>query len=190
MWLNLLFIVGVSLLVNGESPKAFYRSINDVDGEVKVSPLVDPYDGISYRIPNDTIPLTYDIWISTDIHRGEFAFDGRVNTLIEVVESTPEIVMQYRLMTIQSVNLFSPENVLIEENVDWFQNDTVEFLVITPSQPLVQGQRFIVQIFYNGTIRDNGLGIYRSQYTDPSGNQVWLATTQFQANEARHAFPW
>lgn len=190
MWLKLLvLIVGAATVIAVDDLRDLYMKI-DAGEEIEISPLVDPYDGISYRLPNDTSPLTYDVWLTTDIHRGEFAFDGRVMIRFEVLETTNEVIIQYRLMTIQSINLFNADGVMIEENVDYFQNDTVEFLHIRPTQQLLEGQQFSVQVFYNGSIRDNGLGIYSASYINPSGNRTWLATTQFQANEARHAFPW
>lgn len=93
-------------------------------------------------------------------------------------------------MTIDRVTLFGSNNNLIQDNVPWYQNETVEFLVITPNQQLTQGQEYLISVRYNATMRDNGLGVYYAWYTDPEGNTRWLASTQFQATEGRHAFPW
>lgn len=188
--LLVLFLCASPFLADESLPKLYNTIKVDRDGEVSVSPLVDPYDGISYRLPNDTIPLTYDIWLSTDIHRGEFDFDGRVMIQFQVVKATPVLTLQYRQMTIQSVHLFKLNEGLIQSDVPFIQNATVEFLIIRPTLELVQGDLYTVLINYSGTIRDDALGIYRASYIDQQGNTVWLATTQFQANEARHAFPW
>ena len=40
-----------------------------------------------------------------------------------------------------------------------------------------------------GTLNDRLLGFYRSQYKDKSGKRKYLATTQFEAADARRAFP-
>lgn len=186
------------VLSSGVSPRKNIRKSTqedripfmDLKEDSSILPLVDPYDGISYRLPNTTIPLTYDIWLSTDIHRGEFGFDGQVIIRFQCVETTPEIILQYRLMTIDRVTLFGSNNNIIEDNVPWYQNETVEFLVITPNQQLVQGQEYLISVRYNATMRDNGLGVYYGWYTDPEGDTRWLASTQFQATEGRHAFPW
>lgn len=192
MWLKLVVLFACAVfLVAADSPRKLYQTYRDNgDGEMVATPLADPYDGISYRLPNDTIPLTYNVWLSTDIHRGEFAFDGQVMIRFEVVQPTTEVTIQFRMMTIQHINLFNANNVMIEQNVNWFQNHAVEFLVIRPNTPLVVGLQYSVHVTYNATIRDNGLGIYRASYVNPQGETVWLASTQFQANEARHAFPW
>lgn len=97
MWLKVLLLsIGVPLaLSRGVSPRESIRTsvqndripFMDLEKDSSILPLVDPYDGISYRLPNTTIPLTYDIWLSTDIHRGEFGFDGQVIIRFRCVET-------------------------------------------------------------------------------------------------------
>lgn len=200
MWSKLLLlIIEVTLVIGGGvTPRTGIRSsfqdehvpFIDFKDDSSILPLVDPYDGISYRLPNTTLPLTYNIWLSTEIHQGRFGFDGQVAIRIQCIETTPDIVLQYREMTIDRVYLFDSNNNLIDDNASWHQNETVEFLVITPNQQLVQGQEYVVMVRYNGTMTDNGLGIYRASYVDPAGQTRWIASTQFQATEARRAFPW
>lgn len=44
-------------------------------------------------------------------------------------------------------------------------------------------------IEFTGILNDRLLGFYRSKYTDSSGKTKYLATTQFEAADARRAFP-
>ena len=44
-------------------------------------------------------------------------------------------------------------------------------------------------IDFKGTLNDRLLGFYRSKYKDGSGKTKYLATTQFEAADARRAFP-
>ncbi|KAJ6636156.1 Aminopeptidase N [Pseudolycoriella hygida] len=195
MWWKVLFllfgvagiIADVSARIDEQMPP-WMDSVDD-DYYNSLSYLSYFSDGISYRLPNTTVPISYDIWISTDIHRGEFGFDGEVTVRFECIETTPELILQYRAMTIDTVALFDENNSLIEEDVSWYQNETVEFLIITPSQQLIQGQEYLVNVKYNGSIRDDGLGIYSASYITPEGERRWLASTQFQATDARRAFP-
>lgn len=189
MW-SKLFLLIFATIVASEHPRTLYDALQDGDDIFAVSPKADPVDGIVYRLPNDTIPLTYDIWLSTDIHLGEPAFQGRVLIRFRVAEPTQEVIVHYHRMTISSVDLLNSDNLSLEENVAFSQNETLEFLVIQPTQQLTVGQEYSVQISYNGSLRDDSLGFYRSSYLDSQGDRVWLATTQFQANNARHAFPW
>ena len=44
-------------------------------------------------------------------------------------------------------------------------------------------------ISFTGTLNDQLRGFYRSRYTTPEGEERYLATTQFEATDARRAFP-
>ena len=172
------------------SPRRPWKDLQDEVEFDDATPLADPYDGTSYRLPNTTVPLAYDISLSTNIHRGDFDFYGRVIIRFEVLETTNEVVVQYRYINIQDISILNSNNQLIESSVPFTLNETVEFLIIRPNQQLIKGEQYSVIILYNGVIRDDGLGWYRASYVNPEGETVWLSTTQFQATEARHAFPW
>lgn len=198
MWLKLLLLViGFTLVVGVKSTKSVktlhqsdYLPLVDLVESASIGPLDDPIDGISYRLPNTTIPLSYDIWLSTHLHRGDFNFDGRVFLRFECVQTTSELVLHYRMITITSVALFDGNSNLIQVGVPFRQDDTVEFLVITPRDQLIQGQVYSISIMYNGTMRDDGLGFNVDSYIDSENNTRWWATTLFLPTDGRHAFPW
>ena len=52
----------------------------------------------------------------------------------------------------------------------------------------ISGQ-FKICIEFSGILNDRLLGFYRSKYKDKSGKTKYLATTQFEAADARRAFP-
>lgn len=195
MWLKYLILITGIILVLGVGARATkrLRTFKDFEGfeaDSSIAPLVDPVDGISYRLPNTTIPLTYNIWLSTHIHRGELQYDGQVTIRIECVETTPQITLQYRLMTISTVTLFDSNNNLIQVNVPFYLNATVEFLVITPSQQLIEGHEYLVTVTYNATLRDDNMGFNYNSYIDGEGNERFWATTLFLPTDTRSAFPW
>lgn len=192
MWVKLLvLLIGTASLISASGPRVIHdRIYGDVEVEDVEEPFVDPVDGINYRLPNDTFPLTYDIWLSTNIHRGDFAFDGSATIRFQVVDTTPTVTLNIRQMTVNSISLLNENNIVIEHDVSWSMNATLEHLIIRPSMMLPAGQQFSVRVSYNGTIRSDSLGFYRASYQNLQGETVWLASTQFQANEARQAFPW
>jgi aminopeptidase N len=145
---------------------------------------------VSYRLPNNSRPLHYDIFISTGIHIPEFEFQGVVGVRIVVLETSQQIVMNYKQLTISNIHLFDNNDLIIQTNVPFALLEAQELLVISPQMQLVQGQILRVQINYSGTLRTDDYGFFRSSYVHESGRRVWQATTQFQATDARHAFPW
>jgi len=54
---------------------------------------------------------------------------------------------------------------------------------------LPQGGRFILKMLFNGNIRSDLRGLYKSYFVNANNETKWLATTQFEANDARTAFP-
>ena len=179
-----LFVV-VSFALAQSVPRKLYR--DDLEG---IMELTDPFDEIDYRLPNNTIPIHYDIWLSTGVHEGVADFNGRVTIQIRALEDTTNITLHYRELTILNVDLLNSAGVLIQLNVLFTQREDVEFLIITPREPLIQGQIYIVEIAYMGTLRNDGKGFCRSSYVNSEGKTVYLASTKFESTDARHGFPW
>ena len=65
-----------------------------------------------------------------------------------------------------------------------------EFFIINLSTGLVAGKTYVVRIHYTAQLKDNLKGFYRSVYEDRmTGKKEYIAVTQFQATDARRAFP-
>lgn len=189
MWLKLLLVLCVATLVTAfdENPRIRHKSRASLK-EKSISKFKDPEFGIEYRLPNDTKPIHYDITLRTDIHNGDFEFSGTVMINIQAVNKAAEIVLHYRYLVIRNVVLYNAGGVL-QADVPFQYKDDVEFMVITPTIPLNPGNYQVV-INYSGQLRDDNAGFYRSSYVNEFGDTVWLATTQFDETDARHAFPW
>lgn len=143
-----------------------------------------------FRLPNNTIPLHYDLTLSTNIHRGDFVFDGRVRINIRVLEHSDTITLHYRQLVIRNVNLLHINGTVLQENVRFIMSYPLEFLDISPSAPLAIDDELIVDISYTGILRNDGAGFIRSSYVNTETNETfWLASVQFKNTDARHAFP-
>ena len=59
----------------------------------------------------------------------------------------------------------------------------------TFDESLKPGSKASINIVFTGTLNDQLAGFYRSSYKHPDGTTRYLATTQFEATDARRAFP-
>lgn len=125
----------------------------------------------NYRLPNDTIPTRYDINIVTNVHTGDFNFSGIVTIVVEILQDTKSITLHQRQLTITSIEL--TDNQANTFDLHPYEYDTVtEFLKITPlnNVTLTKNKTFFLKIQYNGELREDQKGFYRSSYKDDSGN--------------------
>lgn len=54
----------------------------------------------TYRLPNNSIPFSYDLTLNTDIDKGNFTFIGVVKIQIKIIEGSTAITLHYRQTTI------------------------------------------------------------------------------------------
>ncbi|XP_035920050.1 aminopeptidase N-like [Anopheles stephensi] len=156
---------------------------------------------LNYRLPNETYPLRYNIELITRIHDDtigddRFRFEGKVTIQLMATDdrnaATDTITLNYRQIDITHVKLWyliqnEWENVILDDSTSFTVDPVREFLTIHSPQPL-NGSYFL-EIKYNGTLREDNGGFYRSSYRTNDGKVQWLATTQFSPTDARHTFP-
>lgn len=144
----------------------------------------------TYRLPNTSIPLSYDITLKTDIDKGIFNFSGQVKIHVRIeLDNTQEIVLHYRQINITNVDIKHTNGTLIQANIVSEKISSHEFLVIPLPYEFMSTDEFIVEISYLGFLRDDSGGFYYGNYTNANGNLVFYGTTQFEINDARHAMP-
>ena len=125
--------------------------------------------------------LNYDIQfepIFTD-----FTFNG-----IEIITLTTTPTTSFRLnaaeLEIKNCHLIHNGKTIKAESV---LNIKQETLVIKFSKKVSGKVKICIE--FTGVLNDRLLGFYRSKYKDASGKTKHLATTQFEAADARRAFP-
>lgn len=149
---------------------------------------------LGYRLPNNTEPIRYDITITTHIHLdglpNRYEFDGVVSIQLRATEVTSYIVLHQRQLTILSAQLSVGESAVqswTEEQIEY--DEITEFLTFNLDAPLSTTETYTLRISYKGDLREDEAGYYRSSYVNENGDETWLATTQFEATDARHGFP-
>lgn len=146
-------------------------------------------DELNYRLPNDSRPLRYDLWLKTDVHQNLFDFTGRVKIHITIIESTQRITLHARQLTIDNIDILNRDGSLVQSNLNHEYDDVLEFLIISLPVEFMENDQIILDISYHGILREDGSGFYRASYRNVDGEAVWFATTQFEMTDARHAMP-
>lgn len=168
-----------------QSP-ASSRQSNIAAAQNDVSPF-------TFRLPNNTRPIAYDINLITNVHINDFEFNGEVTITLEAIEATRTITVHQRQLTILSAQLTrqATRNVPIALAAPVYVERTnmLTYTLATAEADLVAGERYVLSIAYQGELRGDNKGFYRSSYVDAEGVTRWLATTQFEWTDARHAFP-
>ena len=136
-------------------------------------------------LPGNVRPVRYDLTLTTDLN--EFAFRGEEAVDIEVLESTSTITLNCAEIAIQGSKVVLPDGTSMDSRPAVL-DDMKETATLLFDSPLPIGPAKL-QITFTGELHDKLRGYYRSRYTDAEGRQRFLATTQFEATDARRAFP-
>jgi puromycin-sensitive aminopeptidase len=137
----------------------------------------------SYKLPTCVTPINYQIKLLPDLNN--FTFEGEEHIDIEVHEATKEIVLNSIEIDVKSAQITDgdsqlPGKVVFDEKN---QRATISF-----SKQLLPGPKTLHMAF-SGILNDKLHGFYRSRYLDSEGVERAMATTQFEATDARRAFP-
>lgn len=114
-------------------------------------PKLLPNNFDTFRLPNDTRALAYDVSLRTWIDEGNFTFTGTVRIEIIAEEATNIITLHHRELIIEGITLLSSAGDVIE--VGTFAYDEVfEFLTIPVTSGLIAGNEYTIVISFTGTM--------------------------------------
>jgi puromycin-sensitive aminopeptidase len=132
-----------------------------------------------YRLPRSVVPERYEIRLEPDLER--FTFVGEEIVTATVHEPVSEIVLNAAELEIREVSIRSAAGV-VREGAATLEPEAERARLIFP-EPLAPGT-WRLRLAFAGTLNDRLHGFYRSIYRDKV-----LAATQFEATDARRAFP-
>ena len=136
-------------------------------------------------LPTNVRPSAYDLTLQPDLE--SFTFRGEVSIDLAIREATNEIVMNADEIEIQEARLTLSDGSNVEPCCIDFDKEE-ETVTLGFDEELSVGQTKLY-LKFTGELNDKLRGFYRSRYTDSDGNEKYLATTQFEATDARRAFP-
>jgi len=137
-----------------------------------------------YRLPRDIVPTRYDLRLEPDLTNATFL--GLATITLTVVRSTPVIVFNALELVIESAVAEDSEGHRERATID--MDESLQRCRLTVPRPMAPGE-WRLHLAFRGTLNDTLRGFYRSTYKDKSGTTQTMAATQFEATDARRAFP-
>ncbi|HVA74261.1 MAG TPA: M1 family metallopeptidase [Acidimicrobiales bacterium] len=138
-----------------------------------------------YRLPLVARPERYEIELSVDIGRARF--EGSEVITVSVLEPTDLLVLNALDLSIEEAALETlggellPAEVTVEQEAQRIQ--------LGFARKLSPGEGYKLHIRFGGSLNRQLRGFYRSTFTDTEGSTHTIAATQFEATDARRAFP-
>ena len=135
-------------------------------------------------LPQNVMPRRYRLRLQPDLD--SFTFSGDQAVDIEILEPTSSIMLNAMDLGIRgaSVNVDGTTIAAGTISLDSAnETATLEFGQELPTGPAR------LDMSFTGVLNDKLLGFYRSEYVSQDGQARYLATTQFEATDARRAFP-
>ncbi|MDJ0955110.1 MAG: M1 family metallopeptidase, partial [Acidimicrobiia bacterium] len=138
-----------------------------------------------YRLPRTVIPSRYELTLAPDLGSATFAGSQVVDVAVmapvrEVVLNAIELEIAEAAMVDATGRSHSAATIAYEEEK--------ERAILRFASELEPGE-WKLHTAFSGILNDNLHGFYRSTYKDAAGNEQVIATTQFEATDARRAFP-
>ncbi len=142
----------------------------------------------TYRLPTTVRPRAYRLVLTPDLAAA--AFSGEVEIDVTVAEPVTSLTVNAAELEITSAELTVPDAgtgaTLVPTGVVLDPDE--EMATFTFAEPLAPGPATL-RLTFAGVLNDQLHGFYRSTFTDETGAERVIATTQMEATDARRAFP-
>ncbi len=137
-----------------------------------------------HRLPYSVIPRRYRLHVSPDLDAESFS--ATVHIEAELVEPVRTITLHALELSIGSAAVHAGgERLEVAVAQDPDHEDRV---VLSLPRELAAGD-IGIELAFGGKLLEQLCGFYRSTFVDASGRRRSLAVTQFEATDARRAFP-
>src|SRR3989344_873804 len=134
------------------------------------------------RLSQKVIPTRYDIALKPDLEN--FTFEGVETIYLSIFKKTNSIILHSKDLEIKTAGIEEGgEKVFAKISY----NEKAEQATFTFPKIISAGNKKLTLVF-KGILNDKMRGFYRSRYRIGDRNH-FIATTQFEATDARRAFP-
>jgi puromycin-sensitive aminopeptidase len=134
------------------------------------------------RLSKNVAPTTYDIQLRPDLEN--FTFEGIETITLSVLKKTKKITLHSKEIEIITADIEEKKGKIFAKISYNSKNETATFTF--PKN--ISSKKTRLNLVFKGILNDKMRGFYRSRYSI-NGKEYHMATTQFEATDARRAFP-
>src|SRR5262245_21140116 len=179
-FLTIPFTSFISLCFNSSFMHAAAIRPKGEDMNQDASPdTVDPY-----RLPRHVVPIRYDLRLEPELATARFA--GQETITLTINQPTSEIILNAIDLDIASAKIEGVNGSARQATITF--DEALQRCHLTFAERLSVGT-WNLTMGFRGTLNDKLRGFYRSTYKDERGATHSMAATQFEATDARRAFP-
>lgn len=135
------------------------------------------------RLSKDVIPTEYDITLRPDLEN--FTFEGVETVSISITKKTKILTLHSKEIDIETVSILNKKEKIFATKISY---DTKSETAIFAFKDFITEGKTKLTIVFKGILNDKMRGFYKSTY-QVDGKVFNMATTQFEATDARRAFP-
>ena len=135
-------------------------------------------------LAQEVLPRKYRLTLQPDLEN--FTFRGEEQVELDISAPTSSITMNALDIEVQSASISSEGVTASASNIEYDkEEETVSFIF----HHAVPGGQATLSLQFTGILNEQLFGFYRATYQGPNGEPKVMATTQFEATDARRAFP-
>ncbi|KAJ9452547.1 Aminopeptidase M1 [Diplonema papillatum] len=136
-------------------------------------------------LPDDVLPVEYTLKLEPNLET--FKFTGSVTIDLKVQKPVKALTLHSRQLAFDSAYIEADGVKQPVEGISTNVKDTTVTFAL--SEEVTAGKKTKLVVDFIGTLNDQMAGFYRSRYTATDGSARYMATTQFEATDARRCFP-
>jgi len=144
------------------------------------------------RLPTHLVPELYTLELVPFIVPDNFTIRGHVEIAMVCMHAADNVTLHSADMVINNdtVSLQEKKSGRSIQITGHSYDKDREFYISKLGESLQPGMQYTIRIQYTAYLKDNLKGFYRSVYKNQAtGEDEYIAVTQFQATDARRAFP-
>ncbi|MFA5931833.1 MAG: M1 family metallopeptidase [Candidatus Paceibacterota bacterium] len=134
------------------------------------------------RLSKNVTPIKYDIQLKPDLEN--FTFSGVETINLLILKNTKTLTLHSKEIEIDTADVLMGGEKIFAKITYNKKQETATFLF----PQLITVRKTRLNLVFKGILNDKMRGFYRSQY-QVNGKTHHMATTQFEATDARRAFP-